>query len=58
MKTCIELNEEDLKKVIKNQFRVLKDAEVRLFVDQNVERGDTSYSIRAKVTTEEEVITY
>jgi hypothetical protein len=58
MKTCIKLNEEDLKKVVKNQFRGLKSAEVAFFVDRNVDRGDTSYSIRAEVTTEEEVIAY
>ena len=58
MKTCIKLYEEDLKKVVKNQFRGLKDAEVTFFVDRNMERGDTTYSIRAEVTTEEEVIAY
>jgi len=58
MKTSIRLDEEDLKKIIQSYFRGLKDANVAFSVSKNVERGDTSYSIRAEVTTEEKIVMY
>lgn len=58
MKTSIRLDEEDLKKIIQNYFRGLKEADVAFSVSKNVERGETSYSIRAEVTTEEKIVMY
>lgn len=57
MKTCIKLDEEDLKKVIKSQFQGLHDPKVTFFADRNAGYGGGStYTIRAEVTTEEDII--
>ena len=58
MKTSIRLDEEDLKKIIQSYFRGLKEANVAFSVSKNVERGETSYSIQAEVTTEEKIAMY
>lgn len=57
MKTCIKLDEEDLKKLIKNQFRDLHDPKVMIFAERHAGYGGSStYTIRAEVTTEEDII--
>lgn len=58
MKTRIILDEEDPKKIIQSYFRGLKEANVAFSVSKNVEQGETSYSIRAEVTTEEKIVAY
>ena len=58
MKTSIRLDEEDLKKIIQLHFRGLNEANVAFSVSENVERGETSYSIQAEVTTEEKIAMY